>query len=87
MKQLDILGKLFGSTIRVKLLKFFLLNQDSGFSIDDIAMRLRVKPRVIKDELIEMKQAGFIKPKIVIQVIQKKTKNKKTKTTITRRSN
>ena len=79
MKQLDILGKLFGSMIRVKLLKFFLLNQESGFSVAEIATHLRVKPRIIKDELAELKRAGFIKPKIVIRVIKSKPKGKKKK--------
>jgi len=88
MKQLDILGKLFGSTIRVKLLKFFLLNQDAGFSVEDIAARLRLNPRLIKNELIELKKAGFIKPKVVIRVIKKKSKGKTKKVTeIKKKSN
>ena len=79
MKQLDILGKLFGSMIRVKLMKYFLLNQENPLSIDDLAERLRVKPKVIKPELIELAKVGMIKSKSVIKVTLrgKKTIKKK----------
>ena len=79
MKQLDILGRLFGSMIRVKLMKYFLLNQENPLSIDDLADRLRVKPKVIKPELIELAKVGMIKSKSVIKVTLrgKKTVKKK----------
>ena len=67
-KQLDVLGNLFGSATRVKLLKFFLLNTSVGYSVDDIAGRLRVKPAVIRSELSDFAKAGFIKPRVVVVV-------------------
>ena len=67
-KQLDVLGNLFGSATRVKLLKFFLLNTSIGYSIDDIAGRLRVKPAMIKAELAYLAKSGFVKSKSVIVV-------------------
>jgi DNA-binding MarR family transcriptional regulator len=67
-KQLDVLGNLFGSATRVKLLKFFLLNTSAGYSIDDIAARLRVKPSMIKHELAELAKAGLVKSKIVVVI-------------------
>jgi DNA-binding transcriptional regulator YhcF (GntR family) len=81
MTQLDILGKLFGSMTKLKLLKFFLLNQDEGFSVPDIAARLRVKPPVIRPELNALEKLGFIKSKVVTAV----TLNKRTKKEIKKR--
>jgi hypothetical protein len=79
MKQLDILGRLFGSMTRVKLMKFFLLNQDIAISIEDLAERLRVQPKLIKSDLLELAKVGMVKPKIVTKVTVKgkTTKRKK----------
>lgn len=71
MKQLDILGKLFGSLVRVKLMKVFLLNQETVFTIDDLAVRLRVKPKAVKEDLALLVRIGFIKPKSIIKVTVK----------------
>ena len=81
MKQLDILGKLFGSMARVKLMKYFLLNQESPIATEDLADRLRVKPKVIKADLDELVRVGMIKPKIVTKVTTngRKTTKKKLK--------
>lgn len=78
MKQLDILGKLFGSGTRVKIMKFFLLNQETGFAVADIANRLRVKPPFVRAEIKDLVAIGFIKPKIitVVSVSKKNTKKK-----------
>lgn len=78
MKQIDILGKLFGSGTRVKILKFFLLNQNQAFGVDDIATRLRVKSPLIRSELKNLASISFVKPKIVtITVTTKRTTKKK----------
>lgn len=79
MKQIDILGKLFGSGTRVKILKFFLLNQETGFSVADIAIRLRVKPQLVRAEIKDLVAIGFIRPKIVTLTVEgaRKTTKKK----------
>lgn len=78
MKQLDILGKLFGSMHRVKLMKFFLLNQEEPIALEDLAERLRVRPKIILGELNELARVGMIKPRIVTKVIEtSRTKKKK----------
>lgn len=79
MKQIDILGKLFGSGTRVKLMKFFLLNQDIGFAVPDIATRLRVKPELIRAELKILVTIDFIKPKVVTVTLVGKRKTSKKK--------
>lgn len=67
-KQLEIFGKLFGSVNRVKLLKFFLLNPETGYATADVADRLRVKPNAIARELADLAAAGFVKSKSVVKV-------------------
>jgi hypothetical protein len=78
MKQLDILGKLFGSMYRVKLMKFFLLNQEEPIALEDLADRLRVKSKAITVELNELVKVGMIKPRMVTKIIETaRTKKKK----------
>jgi predicted DNA-binding transcriptional regulator len=79
MKQIDILGKLFGSGTRVKIMKFFLLNQDTGFAVPEIASRLRVKPQLIRSEVKDLVSIGFIKNKVVMMTVvgARKTTKKK----------
>lgn len=79
MKQIDILGKLFGSPTRVKLLKFFLLNQESGFAVADMATRLRVKAPLIRSEMKDLVAIGLAKPKVVTVTIQGSRKTTKKK--------
>lgn len=79
MKQLDILGRLFGSMTRVKLMKFFLLNQELPISIEDLALRLRVKPKLIKADLVELSKVGMIKAKVVTKTVQTARTSKKKK--------
>ncbi len=66
---------------RVKLMKYFLLNQESPIATEDLADRLRVKPKVIKADLDELVRVGMIKPKIITKVTTngRKTTKKKLK--------
>lgn len=79
MKQIDILGKLFGSGTRVKLLKFFLLNQQQPFGVDDMAARLRVKSSLLRPELKNLASIGFVKPKVASITVTNSRGTKKKK--------
>lgn len=79
MKHIDILGKLFGSSARVKLLKFFLLNDTGVFDLDDIAKVLRVAPPLLRPELKLLIMLGFIKTKTITKTITGKRKTTKKK--------
>ncbi len=48
---IDILAKLFGSSARVKILRLFLANKSSQFTIDDIAKRAKVQKPTARKEL------------------------------------
>lgn len=73
----DPLSILFGSTARVKLLRFFLFNPSKEFIFDEISKRARLVRRTAKTEMSALEKAGVIRQKnILIEVPGKKKKMK-----------
>ncbi len=72
---MEILGKLFGSISRVKLMRLFLFNQDTGFDFSEISGRTKVSRATAKKELFFLLNIKFIKK----VKINKEVKNKKGK--------
>jgi hypothetical protein len=60
---MENLGKLFGSAAKVKIMRLFLLNQEHGFDVSDVADRSRVTPAAARQELSSLTAAGFLKKK------------------------
>lgn len=60
---MEILGKLFGSESRVKILRLFLFNQEAAFSAKEVAERSKANLYVVKHELKLLRKVGFIKRK------------------------
>ena len=58
-----ILDNLFGSKVRVKILKFLYRNFPADFSIREIAQRIQESPSVVKDELALLKTITIVKQK------------------------
>ena len=58
-----ILDNLFGSKVRVKVLKFLYRNHPSDFSAHEIAKRIQEAPSATKDEIESLKNLGIIKRK------------------------
>ncbi|MCX6752825.1 MAG: hypothetical protein NTW62_00555 [Candidatus Nomurabacteria bacterium] len=58
---MEILGKLFGSPARIKIMRLFLLNPDGAFENKDIANRSRVSPEITRKEISMLSGIGFIK--------------------------
>ena len=58
---MEILGKMLGSTARVKIMRLFLLNKSVGFSNKDIVKRSRVNPTLVRREVRNLESIGFIK--------------------------
>lgn len=58
---MEILGKLFGSTARVKLMRLFLLNPSTSFPTAEISKRSRVTVNTLKKELKLLNSVGYIK--------------------------
>lgn len=56
----DPLSILFGSTARVKLLRFFLFNPSKEFTFDDMSRRARLVRRTARVEIGALEKAGVI---------------------------
>ncbi len=56
----DPLSILFGSTARVKLLRFFLFNPSKEFTFDDMSRRARLVRRTARTEIAALEKAGVI---------------------------
>ena len=75
-KYMEILAKLFGSSTKVKLMRFFLFNQESVYSMSDIVIRMRSPQKDVRKEIDTLINVGLIKKKVVSKDITIK-KNKK----------
>jgi len=60
---MEILGKLFGSESRVKILRLFLFNPEQAFCASDIAEKSRTNLYTVKHEIKTLRKIGFINPK------------------------
>lgn len=73
----DPLSILFGSTARVKLLRFFLFNPSREFTFDDISRRARLPRRTARTELNALEKAGVTVRRNMMVAIDGKTKKMK----------
>ena len=73
----DPLSILFGSTARVKLLRFFLFNPSKEFTFDEISKRAKLVRRTARTEISALEKAEVIVKRIVY--IEQPGKDKKLK--------
>ncbi|MCB9815151.1 hypothetical protein H6785_01020 [Candidatus Nomurabacteria bacterium] len=73
----DPLSILFGSTARVKLLRFFLFNPSKEFLFDDISRRAKLVRRTARTEISALEKAGVIKQKTMYIEVEGKSKKMK----------
>ena len=62
---MERLGVLFGSIARVKLMRHFLMNPDSKFTMKDLAVRSKVSAASVKKEIFLLKKADLAKETII----------------------
>ena len=67
MGAMEILAKLFGGQARVRIMRLFLLNNETVFEIEDIISRSRVTKANVRKEINALLAMGFIKSKIIIK--------------------
>lgn len=77
MATTDPLSILFGSTARVKLLRFFLFNPSKDFLFDDISRRAKLVRRTARTEINALEKAGVIRQKTVYMDVEGKNKKMK----------
>ncbi|MEK7585551.1 MAG: hypothetical protein AAB455_03515 [Patescibacteria group bacterium] len=58
---MDILGKLFGSPDKVKVMRLFILNPEQPFATKEVTKRSKINPAVSRHELSLLSQIGLIK--------------------------
>lgn len=61
MPQATILGKLFESEAKVRLMRLFLMNSGEIFDAKTIAKRMQMKPRAFARDLKKLLEVGYIK--------------------------
>lgn len=73
----DSLAILFGSTARVKLLRFFLFNPSKAALFDEISRRSKLVRRTARTEISSLEKAGVIKQKVLYLEVPGKAKKLK----------
>ncbi len=72
---MDILEKVFGSAVKVRLMRLFMFNPNAAYDIKDIVSRTNTNSRAVKNELLNLKKIGLIKSKSYVgEVVQKRGK-------------
>jgi hypothetical protein len=61
---MDSLAKLFGSPARLKLIRLFVFNNDTTFTLDDAVFRARVAKDVARKEINLLVSANILKKKV-----------------------
>ena len=64
---MEIIAKLFGGQAKVKIMRLFLLNNDTDFDMADIVSRSRVAKNTARKEVNSLASVGFIKHKNTIR--------------------
>ncbi len=73
---MEILAKIFGSDVRVKLMRIFLFNQDDAYTLSELSDRSRVPSAKVKKELSLLFSIGLIKKRPVSREVSMKKKKK-----------
>jgi hypothetical protein len=74
---MDILGKLFGSILRVKLLRTFLFNPGTAYDAVTLAKRTQSKLADVKKEVTLLMKIAFVKEKVYVKEFEKKVRKGK----------
>jgi DNA-binding transcriptional ArsR family regulator len=60
---MEPLAKIFGSPARLRLLRLFLFNQNTGFTLGEIADRAKLTQDTVRGELSDLLASGLIRKK------------------------
>ena len=60
---MEPLARLFGSPARLKTIRLFLFNQDSAFTLAEVALRTKIAKAAARRELSELSAAGLLRKK------------------------
>lgn len=71
---MDILGKLFGSAARVRVMRLFLMNGEEIYEVADVAQRARTSTEVSRKEIRLLRDIGLIKEREAMKMVPKSTR-------------
>jgi len=67
---MEILSKLLGTEDRVKMMRLFLLNDETPFEASSVIDRSKVNKSAFRREIAVLMKIGFVKPKIFVKETQ-----------------
>ena len=73
---MEILAKLFGGEVRVKLMRLFLFNPDNNYSLQEIVDKSKSNKKEASKEIVNLIKTGIIKKKSITREVQQKKKKK-----------
>ncbi len=62
---MELLAKIFGSGARLKILRLFMFNKDTAFTLAEIAERTKISKEVVRREFPDLLASGLIRKKRV----------------------
>lgn len=65
---MDVLGRLFGSSSRVKLMRLFLMNPEDVFDKTEMGKRSKISGDTLRKEIKLLEDIGLIKSRIVVKM-------------------
>ncbi|GMQ95310.1 MAG: hypothetical protein BMS9Abin13_423 [Patescibacteria group bacterium] len=74
---MEILGRLFGSSARVKIMRLFLLNPEDAFENKDISKKSNVSAATVRKELAMLSKIGFVGKKSFFKEVPQRSKKSK----------
>lgn len=69
---------LFGSSVRVKMIRLFLFNPEFAFDFDQLQKKMAVKDKELHQEILFLKKLGLIKQSKVLKMVTEKKGKKVT---------
>ncbi|MFA6446033.1 MAG: hypothetical protein WCW14_02160 [Candidatus Paceibacterota bacterium] len=73
---MQALSTLFGSQVRVKVMRLFLFNPHETFDVETLALRSRATEKEVKNEVVALAKSGLIKAKTYTKEFEQKKGSK-----------
>lgn len=73
---MEILGKLFGTPEKVKLMRLFLFNPDQAFDLEDSVLKTKSGAREVRREISGLEKIKLIKKRIFFKEVKKENVKK-----------
>ena len=65
MKSMDVLERVFGNSAKVKIMRLFLFNTETPFTLEEIVRRTNVARNIAKKEVANLQKIGLVRRRAV----------------------